>query len=171
MSSHALSVSGRRSLSTTTNDDARTSAQMPAKPGDAANITAQGFVKLELSMQAPEGAARLERRRVGHRLGGSHEADRVEYMDLIVLVLEIPEEDQDSAGQRVGVQLFADSTTPDGASDGWPHTNVDVRKGGDPRINYMTGGGEYEVVETVPLSAGGWVRDGQEDQSIVALAD
>ena len=147
MSSHHLSASGRRALSTTMNDDARTSAQVPSKPGDAVSLTLSSFAKIEITLGQ---GVRIERRRVARNLSSS-DGDRVEYLDSNVLVIE------GTDGQMVGLQAYG--TPPD--RQAWPHTSVDVRKHDERNIPWFIKDGE--VVATAEL------RDATFDDEDVAI--
>jgi hypothetical protein len=158
MSSHALSASGRRALSTTVNDDARTSAQVPSKPGDAASLNMSGFTRIELSLGAH---ARIERRRYT-RNGTVYETN--------VLVIERVDGEPGLTAAVASLQGYGVSETPsEGVASSWPHTSIDVRKP-DGKWNPVNFGQSVEVIETLTLR-GMVTSENSDEPSSILLSD
>lgn len=130
MSSHHVSVSGSRALSTTVNDPARTSAQMPSKQGDLANVTIQSFREIDLVLPAK---------------GVTVERFKDEDGSVVqVLKVKIPEGYNENALVGLTVEALPGKT-------GYPHTSVSVRKEPDGHNPFDFYTKNRELAETIDL--------------------
>ena len=134
MSSISMSASGARSLSTTVNDPARTSASIPTKTGDCISVSTGSLGECRLSLPP---SARIERRITKgttsvRQQDGTFKDEPVERESWQLVI-------PNGLGAMF---LRANSDTA------WPHLSVDVRKPEDGSTPFMEQG---EVVETHTL--------------------
>lgn len=133
MSSHALSVSGQRPLSSTVNDPARTAASMSSKPGDMAHVYLSAFREFHILLPS-EGV----------------EVERFKNEDgTIIQVLKVRGRLSPDGERIQGIALQLDARPVD-EGHGYPHTSVNVRKddGKDPFESLV---GSYESDDTICL--------------------